>query len=290
MTLVSASIPNLVNGVSQQAYTQRLASQAAEQVNFLSSITEGLTRRPPTKHKAKLADAPWGDAALHIIDRDQTERYVVAISGGDLVVRDLDGVARSVAFPNGKSYLASASPSAAFRAVTVADYTFIVNREVATAMTNAVTAMRPSEALINVRQGLYSKTFSVEIDGGVVAKHTTSETNGGDIDTTNIAKELVNDMIRYNATPGVGTAIESTKLIPGAPNAYSKGDLGTSMTGYTVTRHQSAIHVVKTSGDFAIAVEDGFNGVAMTVAKDRLQRFSDLPQHGPHDFHVEIVG
>ena len=46
----------------------------------------------------------------------------------------------------------------------------------------------------------------------------------------------------------------------------------------------------KAAGDFSIAVEDGFDGYAMTVAKDRLQRFTDLPSRAPDGFHIEIVG
>lgn len=268
MTLVSASIPNLVNGVSQQAYTQRLASQAEEQVNFLSSIADGLVRRPPSRHRAKLSADSWADAALHVINRDVAERYLVAISDGDLQVYDLEGVARTVSFPDGKAYLSAATPSAVFRAVTVADYTFVVNRSITAALSSDLTPMRPKEALINVRQGNYGRGYRVSIDGVERAAYTTPDgsaaAHANDIDTVAIAIQLA-------------TQLQA---------AVSAGDLA----GFTVTRLQSAIHLVKTTGDFAVAVEDGFNGVAMTVAKDQLQRFSDLPSEGPAGFQVEIVG
>lgn len=268
MTLVSASIPNLVNGVSQQAYTQRLASQAEEQVNFLSSISRGLTRRPPTRHLARIADAPFGDAALHLINRDKSERYVAAIADGDLQVFDLTGAEKAVAFPDGKDYLASLSPSEAFRAVTVADHTFIVNREVSTAMSADVTATRPKEALVNVRQGNYGRGYRIEIDGTERAAFTTpdggSASHATQIDTVYIAEQLESDLAA----------------------AAAAGEL----PGFTITRHQSSLHIVKDSGDFSIAVEDGFNGFAMSVAKDQLQRFTDLPSFGPEGFLVEIVG
>ncbi len=268
MTLVSASIPNMVNGVSQQAYTQRLASQAEEQVNFISSISDGLSRRPPSRHLAKIADAPYGDAALHLINRDKTERYLAAIAGGDLKVFDLTGEEKSVAFPSGKAYLASAAPSSAFRWVTVADYTFIVNRETKTALTADLTPSRPKEALVNIRQGNYGRSYRIEIDGVARAAYTTPDgsaaSHANQIDTIQIASELAADL----------------------QAAVSAGDLA----GFTITRHQNAIHIVKASGDFAIAVEDGFSGFAMSVAKDQLQRFSDLPSVGPEGFLVEIVG
>jgi hypothetical protein len=52
------------------------------------------------------------------------------ITDGDLAVFDMAGVKRTVAFPGGKAYLASDNARADFAAVTVADYTFIVNKSV----------------------------------------------------------------------------------------------------------------------------------------------------------------
>ena len=49
MALVSKSIPNLINGVSQQPPTLRLESQGEEQENGLSDVVDGLKKRPPTE-------------------------------------------------------------------------------------------------------------------------------------------------------------------------------------------------------------------------------------------------
>ena len=47
MPLVSRTIPNLVQGVSQQPEVLRLSSQATSQINGFSSVVEGLKKRPP---------------------------------------------------------------------------------------------------------------------------------------------------------------------------------------------------------------------------------------------------
>ena len=47
MPLVSSSIPNLINGVSQQPPALRLASQGEEQINCMPSPVEGLKKRSP---------------------------------------------------------------------------------------------------------------------------------------------------------------------------------------------------------------------------------------------------
>lgn len=54
MTLVSKSIPNLINGVSQQPPSLRLGSQGEAQENGLSDVVDGLKKRPPTKFLKKL--------------------------------------------------------------------------------------------------------------------------------------------------------------------------------------------------------------------------------------------
>ena len=54
MPLVSTTIPNLINGVSQQPAALRLASQAEAVVNCMSSPVEGFKKRPPMNHVARL--------------------------------------------------------------------------------------------------------------------------------------------------------------------------------------------------------------------------------------------
>ena len=57
MPLVSRTIPNLVQGVSQQPEVLRLSSQATTQLNGFSSVVEGLKKRPPTNYIAKLSSS-----------------------------------------------------------------------------------------------------------------------------------------------------------------------------------------------------------------------------------------
>ena len=107
MGLISSSIPNFVNGISQQPFTLRLASQGEMQENGFSTVSQGLKKRPPTKHLAKISDPPLsGEGAfIHFINRDEDERYFVAIMLGDLKVFDMAGKEQAVHFPHGKAYL-----------------------------------------------------------------------------------------------------------------------------------------------------------------------------------------
>ena len=136
MARISQSIPNLFNGVSQQSPTLRMRSQGESQVNLYSTIAAGLSKRPPTKHLAKLRAATSTDAKIHMINRDDTEQYIVVMMDGDLEVYDLDGNEQTVNFPRGVDYLDVTTPRTDFELMTVADYTFVLNKTKTPAMIN----------------------------------------------------------------------------------------------------------------------------------------------------------
>ena len=134
MPLISSTIPNLINGVSQQPAALRLASQAESVVNCMPSPVEGLKKRPPLEHVGRLftGSAGTGRPFTTIVDRDGTIQYLVFIQDADIKVFGLDGSVKTVNKPNGTSYLDianSSDPSDKFRVASVADYTFIANRE-----------------------------------------------------------------------------------------------------------------------------------------------------------------
>ena len=267
MGLISSSIPNFVNGVSQQPFTLRLATQGEMQENGFSTVSQGLKKRPGTKHIAKISNTPLDNsgAFVHIINRDEVERYVVVILNGDLKVYDLEGNEKVVNFPDGKDYLAAANPQTNFRATSVADYTFILNRTVT--ITEAVTSthqpFRGYEALVNVKAGNYGKTYTVFVNGAIAATFTTPYGDNANqsvqISTDHIANQLREQMV-------------------------------TRLNGMQISQTGSVIWV-QSNTDFVISCDDGFAGNAMVVIKRKLQRFSDLPNRCPVDgFVVEITG
>ncbi len=265
--LISSSISNLANGVSQQPFTLRLASQAELQENGLSTTSQGLKKRPPTKHLNKIMSGTLGNAYIHTINRDENERYVVIVTNGDLKVYDLTGVEKTVSFPNGKSYLTAADPANNFRAVTVADYTFMVNKSTTVTTGTTVSTTRPYEALIFVKAGNYGKTYQVFIDGVSRASYTTPDGTAG-AHTANISTDFIATQM-YNGLVSSG---------------YSSG-------AWSITRYGSVIHLRNSSTNFDIRVEDGFNNGAMAALKDQVQKFQDLPANaGASGFALEVIG
>ncbi|MGY6517465.1 MAG: phage nozzle protein [Lysobacteraceae bacterium] len=130
MSLVTRQLPALFNGVSQQPAPLRLPSQCEDQVNAYGTVVDGLRKRPPFETVAMIdSGQDWSSAFIQSINRDTAERYIVVITDGDLKVFDLAGVEQVVNFPVGKQYLETAGEEAReFAMVTVADYSFVVNR------------------------------------------------------------------------------------------------------------------------------------------------------------------
>lgn len=261
MALVSSSIPNMVNGVSQQPYTLRLSSQAEVQENGLSTVSEGLKKRPPTKFIKKIGAPVPTTSFVHTINRDSEEQYIVVVTPGDLKVFDLEGNEKVVHFPQGKSYLDCPDPADCFRAMTVADYTFFLNTSVTVKPKPEVSPSRPYEALVVVKQGIYGKAYNIIIDHTLVAEYITPD--GGQPGHSNhivvdhIARSLYSD------------------LIANGVEAHISG---------------ATIYITKPT-DFVVTTNDGFNGAAMAVYKSYAQRFSDLPPNAVIDgVKMEIKG
>jgi len=130
MALISQSIPNLINGVSQQPPSLRLNTQAELQENALSSVVTGLSKRPSTEHLADLGVISNTDKAfIHTIRRDENEYYTLIIdTAGTLRVYDKEGTAKTVT-NNASSYFSGLTdPSKEIAAVSIADATFLINK------------------------------------------------------------------------------------------------------------------------------------------------------------------
>lgn len=84
MSLLNVNVPNLLNGVSQQADSLRFATQGGEQINGMSSIVSGLTKRNGAEFVCQLSRNSLRNRNpyVHFINRDENEKYVVLFYGG----------------------------------------------------------------------------------------------------------------------------------------------------------------------------------------------------------------
>lgn len=208
MPLVSSSIPNLINGVSQQPAALRLASQAQQVVNCMPSPVEGLKKRPPTYNLGRLftGTAGTGRPFTTIVDRDGTIQYLVLILDNDIKVFGLDGSLKTVNKPDGTGYLnITGEPSLVFRTSSVADFTFIVNREKTVAM-DAVNLSPDwgTKSMVFVRSAEYSTTYSITVNTTTVS-YTTAAVGGTAPSLVTIASNLAADLATSAINPVAAT-------------------------------------------------------------------------------------
>jgi hypothetical protein len=239
-----------------------------EQLNGLATLADGLFKRTGTQH-IKLLDLTGangasvqgtdGAAHAHIIDQGPSSKHLLLLVNGNLMVYDLfTGTAESVAFPNGKTYLNSTDPETQFRCVSVADYTFVVNRSKVVATKAATDPANPTNvAYINVRTAVPSIDYKITIDSVTVTVSTGTSPNN---------KQIAADFVT-----ALGTALGA---------------------GYTVTQLTGAniVKVVKGSGTITCKVTDGWGNNCLQSITDGVQKFTDLPAVFETGYTVSITG
>ncbi len=194
MPLINHAIPNLINGTSQQSSNLRLASQAESQINGVSSVVEGLKKRPPTEFIKRISTSTLSNPFIHTINRDASERYIVVITSGSIDVYGIDGTQYTVNEPSGTTYLVDSDPKSAFKAITIADYTFIINKNTTTGMLSSPTGSRPYEAVYSVLQGVDQTEYNLTINGTNYAY--TSTTTASTYQTTCLTFRTITPFLR----------------------------------------------------------------------------------------------
>lgn len=270
MPLITQDIKTLKGGISQQPDVLRFPDQGQEQVNGYSSEVKGLVKRPPSKHIARLRNTLNERPLVRMINRDEFERYYVMFrpGTGGIQIWDLDGNQKTVNAPTGFGYIQTDNPRRDIRMVTIADYTFVVNRAV-TVLEDSSEVAHPGyningQALFNIKSGQYGRTYKVYVDGVQKASYTTPDgslpEHAGQIDTQFITGQL------------------ATQLTANLPD-------------YTVSLGPNWIKIAKNSGSIStIKTEDGWNGGLLQGCIFDVQRFNMLPAQAPDGYIVRVSG
>ena len=214
-------------------------------------------------HVARLFTGSAGSTRpfIHVVDRDGTTRYLVLITDGDLKVFDLDGTAKTVTFPDGKSYLDvtnTTDPSAQFRVASVSDYSFITNREKTVAMDSATSPAWGTKSMVFIKAANYDTTYRVTL-GGTQKSYTTPAAGSGTPDTITIASQLASAL--------------------------------NTISGYTVTASDYIIRITKDDGGtYTLTSSDTKTGLDTIVVKDTIDSLDNLPVLAEHGFIVKVQG
>ena len=257
MAVVSRAIPTLLRGISQAADSTKQPDHADIQDNANSSPVRGLVKRSGTQFVTTLSSSTVGNVHIQTINRDINERYVAIFSNGNVKVYELDGTELTVNKPDGTSYLNTSDPRSVIKTVTIADFTFVVNTSITTAMDSAVSPGNITQAVVFINAVSDKTTYSVTVDGVTVTDDTTSDST---LSTTQVASDL-------------------------------QAGLNSGLTGFTIARNGPVIHIKKNDGsNFSIDGNDTQGNTQLTVVKDSVQRFTDLPTVSPNGYVVEIKG
>lgn len=258
--LYSQNIKNMVSGISQQPPLLRLPEQLAEQINGYSSESSGLQKRFPTVYVKTLMDAVnySKKPLVHFVNRDENERYIIYLFDGRIRVFDLDGTEHAVTIKEDASYLTTDNPRKNLRVITVADYTFIVNRKTKVALTSKryPNYFSSQGCLVHVKSGQYGRTYKIFVNGQEKASHTTPDgsqaAHTAQIDTNYIVNQL------------------AAKL---------------RTSGYTVDTGNSWLRI---HGVTNVTTQDGFNNLGMIAINSSVQKFSLLPATAPDNYCVKV--
>jgi len=257
MAVVSRAIPTLLRGISQAADSTKQPDHADIQDNANSSPVRGLVKRSGTQFVTTLSSSTVGNVHIQTINRDINERYVAIFSNGNVKVYELDGTEKTVNKPDGTSYLNTSDPRSVIKTVTIADFTFVVNTSITTAMDSSVSPGNITQAVVFINAVSDNTTYSVTVDGVTVTDDTHNDST---LSTTQVASDL-------------------------------QAGLNSGLTGFTIARNGPVIHIKKNDGsNFSIDGNDTQGNTQLTVVKDSVQRFTDLPTVSPNGYVVEVKG
>jgi len=257
MPVISRAIPTLLRGISQSSDALKQPDHADIQDNADSNPVLGLTKRSGFQFVTALQSSTLGNVHIQTINRDLNERYVAVFSNGNVRVFELDGTELTVNKPDGTAYLNTSNPRSVMKTVTIADFTFVVNTSIAAAMDSTLSGGTGTKAIIFINQATADTTYSVTIDGVTVTDNTSGDST---LSTDTIAADL-------------------------------KSGLDSGLSGFTIARNGPVLYVRKNdNSNFSIDGSDTQGDTKMTIIKDSVQRFTDLPTVSPNGYVVEIKG
>lgn len=264
---VQGSLGRLIQGMSQQPPAVRLDGQVTYQLNTVPDVVDGVQTRPGTSNIKKLMDSLAPNSHFHHYRRgDDIEEYFIVTEPHQLPkVFDKNGNACSVSVEGDPaSYINSAKPSTTIRMLTVADYTFIVNKE---KVVKAKAERSPSvgdTALVFSAYGQYGTTYRILLGGVIAAEYITADggesSHVGTIKTENITNHLFESLGRWS---GIG--------------AYTIGKDGTTI----IIRRNDG-------GSIEVTTEDGAKGKDLVAIKNKVSSTDLLPARAPAGYKVEI--
>tara|TARA_Y100000114_G_scaffold53805_1_gene49108 strand:- start:194 stop:2647 length:2454 start_codon:yes stop_codon:yes gene_type:complete len=257
MAIISRAIPTLLRGISQSSDALKQSDHADIQDNADSNPVLGLTKRSGLQYLANIINGDLGNVHIQTINRDANEQYIAVFSNGNVRVFELDGNELTVHKPDGTNYLSTTDSQNVIKTVTIADFTFVVNTNFEISMDASLSGGTGTKAIIFIKQATANTVYSVTVDGVNVSDNTAGDST---LSTTQIASDI-------------------------------KTGLDAGLTGFTILQNGPVLYIRKNDNStFGIDGNDSQGNSKMTIIKDSVQQFTDLPNRSPNGYVVEIKG
>jgi hypothetical protein len=304
MALINTSVPNLIQGVSQQPDATRFDGQCEEQINALSSVVDGLKKRPPTQFIGKLFDDTEGlsdkdtfsKALITFIERDNNERYLITLRNGLLRIFRIESEGDNIVecnitlnstgqgYPNGyqaqsSEYIYSETSDQNIKTLTIGDTTILVNTtKNVDVNTTSLTDDYANKAVVFVKQGDYDKSYKVKAPYGTFNNVATCRTGTSIVEGIHSS---ANDTVLGSGATSSGRIINHlTPIVNG-------------WAGISASKIDDAhMKISATSADALanISVSDDLNGNGLGLVYKEVDSISDLPLVCANGLVVKVVG
>jgi hypothetical protein len=326
--LIRTSVPNLISGISQQADSFKLTTQAYEQINAVSSVVDGLIKRPSTYLTKEIAfnipsstaSYPYGANGVAVYPKLTPLKYFKittseltdyigivfhnsATNDKSVKIFDLEGTEINVIYAGGSqaginSYLSGLTTEAlgsSIKTLSIADYTFFLNSSKTTAMSGTLSPRATA--------GI----GGTEVYQGIVVVKTGYTGNKRQNPSGTISWSIkvvgTNDIVYAQASgdsdawnsdndPNVNspTGGVPTTIANDIATKLNAGIVGGFGTYGRIAVSGSNVYIQNSQVDFKIIVDDGYAGTLFYSVKDNVQNFTDLPVIAPHGFLAKITG
>ncbi|WMM95125.1 tail tubular protein B [Pelagibacter phage HTVC131P] len=306
-SVVSQSIPNFLNGMSQQTPTQRGINQGEDQVNLQNGLVDGLSKRPPLDFVATLdgSNIYSNKTKFWSIQRDADNQFIVALYNGGIKVFDLLGNEKTVTVASGSSYLTSTNPRENFKLVNIADYTFIANTATTVAADSTTSAAKVEEFLIVCKLTNYGREYKVALKHPSMAQELEvifQLPSGNDASTDAKFRDTnkITDILLYgtsithwdSAADGIGFKGVRTDTNASVSTTQGLANYSGFTSYFTFEAFDSVIYGKPTdqNANYTITTSDGSGNTAMYAIRDEIQDFSKLPFYGKEGVIIKITG
>ena len=306
-SVVSQSIPNFLNGMSQQTPTQRGINQGEDQINFQNGLVDGLSKRPPLDFVATLdsSNIYSNKTKFWQIQRDADNQYIVALYNGGIKVFDLQGNEKTVTVASGSSYLTSTNPRENFKLVNIADYTFIANTATTVSADSTTSAAKVEEFLIVCKLTNYGREYKVALKHPSMAQELEvifQLPSGNDASTDAKFRDTnkITDILLYgtssthwdSAADGIGFKVVRTDTNASVSTTQGLANYSGFTSYFTFEAYDSVIYGKPTdqNANYTITTSDGSGNTAMYSIRDEIQDFSKLPFYGKTGVIIKITG